>query len=98
MQLEALQDGRYCGLRPIGSGGMGEVYLAEDTRIHRQVAIKAIREEVAPYPDANTIKEVARPFPPQIKGHSPPGPPHLLPLRYFRHGNIQPPHLPQLGH
>jgi len=36
---------------------MGEVYLAEDTRIHRQVAIKVIREEVAPYPTPTPSKK-----------------------------------------
>src|SRR5260370_38230582 len=62
MQLDALQDGRYCGLRPIGSGGMGEVYLAEDTRIHRQVAIKGIRSEAIIYPDRGNIDDAARLF------------------------------------
>jgi serine/threonine protein kinase/Flp pilus assembly protein TadD len=34
-------------MRRLGIGGMGEVYLAEDTKLHRSAAIKLIRPEVA---------------------------------------------------
>lgn len=38
---------RYEFRSKIGAGGMGDVYLAEDTSLHRQIALKILPEELA---------------------------------------------------
>ena len=43
--------GTYELIELIGEGGMGAVYRARDSRLGRQVAIKAIRPELASHPD-----------------------------------------------
>ena len=45
--IGTLFDGRYRILRRIGSGGMADVYLAEDQELGRNVAIKILNDRHA---------------------------------------------------
>ena len=45
-RLSAALSGRYRLEREVGTGGMAVVYLAEDLRHHRRVALKVLRPEL----------------------------------------------------
>ncbi len=83
MPLDILQNGRYRILRQLGSGSMGEVYLVEDTRINRQVAIKVIRTEASSYSDPNTTSDAARLFEREARAVARLNHPNILPLFDF---------------
>src|SRR5712692_4612524 len=84
MALEGLQLGRYRLIRLIGSGGMGEVYLAADTHIDRQIAIKLFRADGTRYLGTDGSKRAARLFRREMKAIAMLDHPHILP--FFDYG------------
>ncbi len=46
-RLKATLAGRYAIQEELGAGGMATVYLAEDLKHHRKVAVKVLRPELA---------------------------------------------------
>ncbi len=62
MLTEGQQLSHYRLVRLLKSGGMGEVYLAVDTLLHRQVAIKVIDTDALRYAETDAAKDAARLF------------------------------------
>ncbi len=83
MALEALQNGRYRYLSLLGVGGMGEVFLMQDERVTRQVAIKVIRSENASSLDSAAAANAARLFQREAKAIAALEHPNILPLYDF---------------
>ena len=80
MSLEEQSIGRYRLECLLGSGGMGEVYLATDSSIKRQVAIKVIRAGAATYPHSEVAKDAARLFQREMRAIAMLDHPKILPL------------------
>jgi eukaryotic-like serine/threonine-protein kinase len=72
-RLNAALDGRYHLLRMLGEGGMATVYLADDLRHERQVALKVLKPELAAVVGAER-------FLAEIKTTANLHHPHILPL------------------
>ena len=45
-RLNAALEGRYSIERELGEGGMATVYLAEDLKHHRKIALKVLKPEL----------------------------------------------------
>ena len=88
MALEGLQLGQYRLLRLLGSGGMGEVYLAEDARINQHVAIKVSRTELSSYPNTTTTQDAVRLFQREAKAIAKLDHPHILSLFNYGEENV----------
>lgn len=89
MSHAGLQLGHYRLLHQVGGGAMGEIYLAEDTRLPRQVAIKIIRSEASSYPHSEDTKELERLFQREMQAITRLDHPHILPLFDFGEERIQ---------
>jgi VCBS repeat-containing protein len=87
MLLEGKQIGRYRFLNLLGSGGMGDVFLAEDPHIEQQVAIKIIRSDTIANANIEMEKGMARLFQREAKAIAKLDHPNILPL--FDYGEEQ---------
>ncbi len=89
MPLEGMQIGRYRLLRMVGSGGMGEVYLAEDPTIRRQVAIKIIRVETPSSTERGSDSGGIHLFLREARAIAQLDHPHILPLFDYGEERVQ---------
>jgi eukaryotic-like serine/threonine-protein kinase len=88
MSLEGQQLGRYRLLKLIGSGGMGEVYLAQDQGFKRLVAIKVVRTGMATHSGAESSMEAIRLFQRETKTIAMLDHPGILPLYDYGEQNV----------
>ncbi|MDC3225105.1 protein kinase, partial [Mariniblastus sp.] len=89
-------ESRYTIIRPLGKGGMGEVFLATDTRLNRKVAIKRIKDELTTpaaaarfLTEAKSIAALSHPYIVQVYdyGRAKDGP--FLIMEYVEGQNLQ---------
>ena len=73
VRLNAALEGRYAIERELGEGGMATVYLAEDIKHNRKVALKVLKPELAAVVGAER-------FLTEIKVTANLNHPHILPL------------------
>lgn len=88
MSLAEKSIGRYQMLQLIGRGGMGDVYLAEDPQLQRQVAIKVIQFEEPLYSDSLQIEKASRRFLREARAVAQLDHPYVLPVFDFGQAQI----------
>lgn len=76
-------------VRLIEKGGMGEVYLARDNNLNRQVAIKIIGTTITSSTDTDAMDEAVRLFQTEAKAITLLEHPHILPLLDYGEENIE---------
>ena len=76
-------------VRLIEKGGMGEVYLAKDNNVNRQVAIKVIGTLITSSTDTDAMDESVRLFQTEAKAITLLDHPHILPLLDYGEENIE---------
>lgn len=80
MQLEGRQFAQYRLVRLLKRGGMGEIYLGEDTKLNRKIAMKVIRTDIINYDEDEEAREAARLFLREAQVVAKLDHPHILPL------------------
>ena len=80
MLLEGQLFKQYRIVHQLQSGGMGEVYLANDVHLHRKVAIKVIRNDASRYADVDALNDAVRLFLREAQAIAQLDHNHILPL------------------
>ena len=89
MRLEGLQFDQYHPVRLLKKGGMGEVYLAEDAKLNRRVAMKVIHTDIVKYADDEEAREAMRLFLREAQVVAKLDHPNILPLYDAGEKNVE---------
>ena len=89
-ELDGTRVGNYRILRRIGGGGMGDVYLAEQSALGRQVVVKVMRADESTETDAEMKGHQVQQFMQEARAIAALDHPHILSLfDYGEEGNIR---------